>query len=215
MHATHTRKTNGCRPDSLEAKLDPDPLPLAAHSLSQVVHLRAHDVVDCFASAIDILANRIGDVVNGDRLDKLFSAVTRRAISTSGLFAGPSSAVAAMFGHPPCARCCAVSRPSRSLESCKGRPLGTLSGSAQNRRDRPAATRTRAKNQSDDGAYCCSEHRCCQQVKLLLALIVRARLADGRAGAASPTRSRLQCICHPDPPPYRMPGLFPCALHGL
>jgi hypothetical protein len=214
MHATHSMKTKGCRPDSRRANLDPDPLPLPAHSFAQVVHLGADNVVDCLTRAVYILAHRIGDVVHGNRFNQFFSALTSGAIAARRFFARPSGAVATSLGHPFRAWGCAVSRPPRSFESGKCCPLGSFAGCAQYRSYRPAAARPRTKNQSNDRAHCGAKHGRRQQVELLLTIFFRVRLADGRAGAASPTRSRLQCICHPDPPPFRMPGLFPCVLHG-
>lgn len=56
MPTTHSMKTTGCLADS-RFNLDTDPLPLTTNRLPQIVHLGAHDVVDRFTCAIDILAH--------------------------------------------------------------------------------------------------------------------------------------------------------------
>jgi hypothetical protein len=83
MHATQRTKTTGCRPDSRGANLNPDPLPLPPDCLAQVVHLGADDVVDRFARAIDVFAHRIGDLLDRNRIDKLFAALSCRAVAAS------------------------------------------------------------------------------------------------------------------------------------
>ena len=117
------------------------------------------------------------------------------------LLAGPACAVAAAIGNPSRSRSRAIARPPCTFESGKGSPLCAPSGSAQYRCNRPAAARPGAKDQRDDRAYCGAKKCRGQQVELLLTLFVRIRLADGCAGAGSPTRRRLQCIGHQGPPP--------------
>lgn len=92
----------GCRADS-RLNLDTYPLPLTANGLSQVVHLCANDIIDCFAGSVDIFADRIRHVVDGKGIDELFAAIACDAITASGLFTGPACAIAAAVGCPACA----------------------------------------------------------------------------------------------------------------
>ena len=195
----------GCLPDSHAANLDPDALSLLAHGLAEIGHLGANNVVDCFTRAVDVLADRLGDVVNRNRFNELLAPVARGAIAAGRLLPGPACAVAAPIGNPSRSRRRAIARPPCTFEPGKGSPLCAASGSAQYRRNRTAAAWPGAKDQRDDRAYCGAKKCRSQQVELLLTLFVRIRLADGCAGAGSPTRRRLQCIGHQGPPPFRMP----------
>jgi hypothetical protein len=80
-HATQIRKATGCLTDSLAVNLDPDPLALAAHRLAEIVHLGANDIVDRFLRAVDIIANRLADVVDRNRVDHLLGSLATGAIT--------------------------------------------------------------------------------------------------------------------------------------
>jgi hypothetical protein len=80
MTTTHSRRITGCLADSL-VNLDTDPFSLTANGLSQIVHFGPNDVVDRFAGAVDVLADRVRHVVNGERIDELFATITRHAVT--------------------------------------------------------------------------------------------------------------------------------------
>lgn len=195
-----------------ERMLDTDPLPLTTHRLAEVIHLRANDVVDRLARAVDVLPDRVGYVVDRHGIGELPRSITRRPVPPRSLLPCPACAVAAAVGGPACSRSCVISGPSRSLEAGERCPFRAFSRSAENRSDWPAAAGPGAEDEGDDGPDGRPEKRSGQKIELLLALIVRIRLADGRAGAASPTRCRLQCICHPGHPPFRVLHEFRCGL---
>jgi hypothetical protein len=203
----------GCLADS-RLKLDTDPLPLTANGLSQIVHLRANDVVDCFARPVDVLTDRLSHVVDRKRIDELFAAVASCAITARRFVAGPACAIATAVCRPACSGRCTIAGPSRAFETCECSPLRALACSGEKRRDRAAATGTRPEHQSYYRANSSAKQSGCEQIELLVTLLVRIRLADGRAGAASPTRCRFQGICHPAPPPCQMLHEFRCALHA-
>lgn len=64
MHATQMRRVRGCLPDSRAANLDPDPLTLPSHRFAEIVHFSAHHIVDRFASAVNVFAHRVADVLD-------------------------------------------------------------------------------------------------------------------------------------------------------
>ncbi len=70
----------GCLADS-RPKLDTDPLPLTADCLSQVGHLRAHDIVDSLTRAIYVFAHRFSDFFSRKRVDQLFAAIARDSVA--------------------------------------------------------------------------------------------------------------------------------------
>src|SRR5688572_1475750 len=196
----------GCRADSRRPKLDPDPLPLPPNRFPEVVHLRADNVIDRFLRAVDVLANRISDLIDRYGIGEISAGTTRRLVSASGALARPSCAVEPALLRPASSRSRMITGPARSFQSGECRPLCTLACRCEHGGDRTTAARAGSEDERDDGADCRAEQRRCQQVELLLTtLVFRIRLADGRAGAASATRGRLRCICHPDPPPVRMP----------
>lgn len=205
MHATQIRKVGGCLPDSRAANLDPDPLTLPSHRFAEIVHFRANHVVDRFTSAVDVFTNRVGNVLYRDRLDEIFAAITSSAIPACCLLSSPARTIASAVCSPSRTRCRTITSPSRTLESRERGPFGSASSSTNDRRNRTPSARPGAEDQCDDSSYSSPQKGGRQQVELLLTLFVRIRLADGRAGAASPTRCRLQCICHPGPPPFQMP----------
>ena len=205
MHATQMKKVRGCLPDSREANLDPDPLTLPAHRFAEIVHFRADYIIDCFACTVDIFPDRVGDVLDRNRVDEIFASIAGSAISACRLLTSPARTIASALCSPSCSRSRTITCPSRSLESGECGPFCAASRTANDRRNRTSPARPGAEDQCDDSSYSSPQKGSRQQVELLLTLLVRVRLADGRAGAASPTRCRLQCICHPGPPPFQMP----------
>ena len=99
MPTAHSRKTAGCLTDS-RPNLDTDPLPLTADCFSEIVHLRANDIVDCFACTVHVFANGIRHFINGNRFDQLASAISRGAEALGSSLTGPSCAITAPIGSP-------------------------------------------------------------------------------------------------------------------
>lgn len=211
--ATHSASSRGCLADSL-VKLDTDPLPLTPNSFSKVVHFCANDVVDCFASTIDVFADGFGHLVNRNRLDQLFATIACGSVTAGRFLTRPSCTFAPAIGRPARAWRSAVSRPACTFKPCERSPLRTFARGRDERCDWPAPTRARPEHQGYNGADSCAKQSGGEQVELLLTLPVRIRLADGRAGAASPTRCRFQGICHRAPPPCQMLHEFRFALHA-
>ena len=133
IHAAHRNRMKGCLPDSRAANLDPDPLALPAHRFAEIAHLGAYYIVDRFTSAVDIFADRVGDVFYRNRIDQLFTSLPCCAITSRRLFTSPAGSIASALRHPSGARCRTVASPSRSLESRKRSQLRTAASAANDR----------------------------------------------------------------------------------
>src|SRR5665647_104930 len=120
---THSMKTAGCLTDS-RPNLDTDPLPLTANGLPEIVHLRAHDVVDRLTRAIDVLAYGFRDFLDRKRIDQLFAALTRYAIASRRPLACPA-----------CRRSCAITSPASAYQPSEGSPLCAFARCREKRRD--------------------------------------------------------------------------------
>lgn len=156
--------------------LDADALTLTANCFPEIVQLVFHDVVDCIASGVHIVADLLYNVVNRDAVNHLTTTLDRASEAALGARASP-----------PCSFDGTVASPSRSLEPASACPLcafesgkssqrGTATGVAHQRRHWTPARRASSQQQCDPCSDSSSDESGRQQVILLLALLVELSL---------------------------------------
>src|SRR5258706_3121521 len=206
--ATATRAAGTARDDArtIPVDLDSDALTLPPDCFSEIVQLVLHDIVDCVARGVDVIAHLLDHIVDWNPVDQLSSAVYGGPESTLGAGCGPARSLGR-----------AVTRPSRALESATAGPLcsfharqpgecGAATSVSHERSHRPAARRPSSQQQRDSGTDCGADYCRRQQVVLLLTLLVQLRFWAGLAGAVSPhCRLCLRRSPHRSNPPRQMP----------
>ena len=174
-----------------QSRLDPDPLPLAAHRFAEIVHLVAHYVVDRFARA----RRRTREPNRrcrrrGRSIDQLFAALTRRAIAALPLARRPSARLRGR-GLPPIVRPGAARSPAHRAPSSPASPaqlraparVRSITGPIGRRPLGPVrnSSVTAAPTAAPSSAAV-SRSNCCSRSSLR----VRSRGADARARLLPP-----------------------------
>src|ERR1700682_2457192 len=107
--------------------LDPDALTLPANGFPKISQLVLHDVVDCVARGIDVVAHLLHDIVDGKAVEQFLAAFYCRVEAALR----PRCRPARTFGRP-------VASPSSSFNSATACPLRSLKSRQAGKR-RPAS----------------------------------------------------------------------------
>jgi hypothetical protein len=95
--------------------LDPDTLTLAPYGFAKIVQLVLDDIVDRITGGVHVVANLLDNIVDGNAVDQILSAIYRRP--EAGLCPGCS---------PPRAFCGATAGPACAFKSASASPFRTL-----------------------------------------------------------------------------------------
>ncbi len=98
--ANAARKYDPGRTTGPVATSDADALALTADCLSKIVELVFDYVVDCIAGRVHIVANLLRDVIHGDAVDQIFTAVCGEFHSLRGARAGPACTAGGTVSRP-------------------------------------------------------------------------------------------------------------------
>src|SRR5258705_2625391 len=155
------------------ARLNPDPLALPANRFSQIVQLVLHDVVDRVASGVDIVPHLFYDLVDRDPIDHLLSAIDCRPEPASRPRRSPPRSFSGATPGPAGAFESATSGPLCAVETRQSRQSRPSSRVPAQRSHRSASRSSPPQPQRDSAADRRADQRRCQQVVLLLTLIVQ------------------------------------------
>jgi hypothetical protein len=156
--------------------LDTDALTLPPYCFTQIAELVPDDVVDRAACGIDIVANLVDDIVDGNPIDQIFAALDCGSETSFGAGSCPARAFHGSLSGPPRALESTLTRPSRALHSRQPRERGAATRVTHERPHRPATRRSTSQKQRDACTDCRADQRRRQQVVLLLTLLVQFRL---------------------------------------
>lgn len=170
-----------------------DALSLTANSLSEIVQLVFDNVVNCVPGSVNIFPNLLGDVVQRDPVNELFTAV-----------GGESHPLRCARTGPACAADCALTSPARAFQSCFACEARSLASRAEQWPERTGSGWTASHHQRYARTNRYANESCCQKVKLIVALFVEIILDFGFSGAAFRCR-RSRCSSHLPTPRCRTP----------
>jgi hypothetical protein len=145
--------------------LNTDALTLPPDCLTQIGELVSHDVVDCAARGVDVVANLIDDFVDRYPIDQILAALDCGSETSFGARTCPARAFESALTCPP-----------RTLHSRQTSQRCAATGVAHERPDWPATRRSTSQKQRDSRTDSCADQRRRQQVVLLLTLLVQFRL---------------------------------------
>lgn len=156
-------------------RLNPDPLALPANRFPEIVQLVFHNVVDCVASCIDIVANLLDHFVDRQPIDHFLAALDRCSKPPLGARTGPACTLDGPASRPASAFEAAPSGPLRSFEPRQTGECGTPARVPHQRANRTAARGPAPEKERDSRADSSADQGRRQQVVLLLTLLVQIR----------------------------------------
>src|SRR4051812_4866002 len=159
--------------------LDPDALALAANSFAEIVKLVLHDIVDCIARRVDVLAHLLDHVVYRYPIDHFFAAFHGSAKSPPRTWRSPSRALSRTPARPTRALEPVTAGPLRAFGTCKSGQCGTAACIPQHRANGSASRWSTSQQEGDAGADRCADESGGQQVILLLTLLVQFHFLVG------------------------------------
>jgi hypothetical protein len=156
--------------------LNTDALTLPPDCLTQIGELVSHDVVDCAARSVDVVANLIDDFVDRYPIDQILAALDCGSETSFGARTCPARAFHRSLSSPARAFESALTCPPRTLHSRQTSQRCAATGVAHERPDWSATRRSTSQKQRDSRTDSCADQRRRQQVVLLLTLLVQFRL---------------------------------------